>query len=112
METRGITLDELYGFLQRKFEEIDKRFEYLEAKIDGLEKRMSSLENRMESLERRMDSVERRLENVERLTYEIYEKRDKISLQFNRKVILGNSILSGIIAFIVSMFTGKYYASW
>lgn len=105
METRGITLDELYNYLGGKFEAIDRKFE-------ALEKRMDSLENRMESLERRMGSVERRLENVERLTYEIYEKRDKISLQFNRKVLLGNSILSGIIAFIVSMFTGKYYASW
>lgn len=87
MPNEEITQDKLYEFLKQQFGYINRRFDYLD--------------NRVESIERRLEKVE---DKVDRL----YETRDKIKLEFNRRVLLGNSFLAGIVAFIIAMFTGKY----
>lgn len=80
METKGITIDELYNLIKQRFDLNDKRFEL----------------------------IDRRLENLERMVQEIYNTRDKLSFQFNRRVLFGTGLFAGIVAFVVSIFTGRY----
>lgn len=94
METRGITLDQLYNYLEGKFAYIDQR-------LDNIEKRLDLVEYRLDLIERRLDRLEDKVQAI-------YDTRDKIKLDFNRRILLGNSLLAGVVAFIVAMFTGKY----
>ena len=87
MPNEEITQDKLYEFLKQQFEYINRRFDYLN--------------NRVESIERRLDKLEDKVDKL-------YEVRDRMKLEFNRKVLLGNSFLAGLVAFFVAMFTGKY----
>lgn len=112
MTHEQITLEKLYEFLKQKFESIDKRFEQIDQSIIiskqetnqrflVLESRLSTLENISERTERRLDRIEDKIDNL-------WEHKDRMKLEFNRKVLLGNSFLAGIVAFIIAMFTGKY----
>lgn len=102
METNQITLEQLYSFLQQKFKEIEYRLDLHEKHFEYLEKQSTSS---FKVLSERMD-------NLEKMTKELYDKREKISMEFNRKVLFGNSFIAGVVSFVVAMFTGKYQAHY
>ena len=56
------TLDDLYGFLEQKFEQFDHRFEQIEQRLDRIDVRLDSLESRMDNLENRMGKLEGRMD--------------------------------------------------
>ena len=94
MTHEEITLEKIYHFMVLFKHETD-------LKLTSIENRLDHLEYRLERLEERVDRLEDKME-------QLWETRDKMKLEFNRRVLLGNSFLAGLVAFFVAMFTGKY----
>lgn len=98
MTSEQITQEKIYQFL------IEFRNDLSEFKYET-NQRLSTLENRLTSFEER---TERKLSRLEDKIDQLWESKDRMKLEFNRKVLLGNSFLAGLVAFFVAMFTGKY----
>ncbi len=62
------------------------------------------LQNQQKMLER----LESRFDRIERKVDEIYINREKVQIDFSRRLLLGTGLLSGIISFIIALFTGSF----
>lgn len=93
MQSQPISLETIYGYLVK----MNHRLEVIDHRLESLESRFNTLENRTNRLESKIE--------------DIWETRDKLQLSFSRRVLLGNSFLAGIVAFIVVLITGKYRTS-
>ncbi|MBI4235541.1 hypothetical protein HY604_04550 [Candidatus Peregrinibacteria bacterium] len=98
MESQKVSLESLYDYIalfrqemQQRFDLNDKRLEYLEGKMDS-----------------NFQLINQRFVNLETKVQEIYESRDKVKFEFNRKVLFGTGLFAGIIAFFVALVTGRY----
>lgn len=73
--------------------------------INGLKQ---DIDRRFNELDARMSRLEIKVEKNSERIEELFLRGDKIQIGFSRTMLAGNSLLSGIIAFIVAMFTGQY----
>lgn len=69
--------------------------------INSLKQDIVRLEAKIGRLDEKIDRLE---EKVDRLEL----KAEKVQIGFSRTMLAGNSVLAGVIAFIVAMFTGQY----
>ncbi len=103
--TAQITNGMLYDLIKdmkddmcRKFNEVDRRFDEVDRRFDEVDKRFDLNERRVECLETDMKDIRNKLNEL------LYE-RDKVKITFSRTFATGTMFFSGLIAFIVAMFS-------
>lgn len=94
METATVTTNMLYEFLKEFKTEVYKR-------MDRFETRMDAMENRIDS---RIDRLENNQKNDHELLMDLWQSRDKVTVNFSRTFTFVNAFISGIIATMVSIF--------
>ena len=108
VDHRFEAIDHRFESMDRRFESMDRRFEAIERKFESLE---AKVDRNHESLEAKVDrnheSLEAKIDRNSELIYELHKKADKVEISFSRKVLLGNGVFAGIIAFFVAIFTGR-----
>ena len=104
-EERFILAEKQTQLLSDRIEILDKKFS---ERFDNVNERIDVVDKRIDNLEYKIDNLEDKVDDTYKMVKEIHDKKDKLNMEFNRRVLLGNSFLSAIVSFVVAMFTGKY----
>jgi predicted nuclease with TOPRIM domain len=100
METTIVTTNMLYEFLKEFKTEVYNRFEQMD-------KRFEQVDNRFEQLEKRMDRLENQQLDDRKMLMEVWQSRDRITVNFSRTFTIVNAFISGIVATFVAAFVKK-----
>jgi hypothetical protein len=101
METAVVTTNMLYEFLKEFKTEVYSRFDQVDKRMDRFETRMDAMENRMDA---RMDRLENNQKSDHELLMDLWQSRDKVTVNFSRTFTFVNAFISGVVATMVTIF--------
>ncbi|MFA6917294.1 MAG: hypothetical protein WC285_00435 [Candidatus Gracilibacteria bacterium] len=107
MENTAVTTNMIYEFLKEFKLEVYNRFDQVDKRMDRLETRMDSMETRLDARIDRLENQQKNLETQQKSNHEllmdIWQSRDKVTVNFSRGFMAANAAFSGIIAAIVAL---------
>jgi hypothetical protein len=100
METATVTTNMFQAFLE-EFKEFKTE---VYKRIDRLETRMDTMENRIDL---RIDRLENNQKSDHELLMDLWQSRDKVTVNFSRTFTFVNAFISGVVATMVTIFVKR-----
>lgn len=119
-------IDDFKAENQRQFTGIDKQFGSIDKRFESIDKRFESIDKRFENMDKRFENIDKKFENTERLIVEVktelkeeirevkhdvrqdrdklqevYESRDRVTVNFTRSWSTASFFIALITATIV-----------
>lgn len=97
MHVREVPNWMLYDLIVDFKRDVDRRFMEVDNKFEEFRK----------EVKQDFAAMEAKIDKNTELINELYRRGDKIELSFSRKVLLGNGVFAGLVAFFTALITGR-----
>ncbi len=122
-----VLIDKKFEQIDQKFAQIDQRLDQMDARFDRIDARLDQMDARLDRMDARFDQAETNMRNMEqryledrkmmltliheiktqqredhKMILDIWASRDKVKVEFSRKLYVATASISIIVSTIVS----------